>query len=155
MALPVDSNAEFVTALATSGLTLVAVFALVVAFRQIRVSQRSAREATARAIWHDYEKLCFEHPMFANTDLLGADAIKFDEGQINRDPVLFEKYQWFVTVMLGACDEMLHSFRKEEDWKRYLTHHLEYHKLYLKSRSFEPLRSEISERLKNMIDQLF
>ncbi len=155
MALLTEGNAEFITAVATSILAFVAVLALVEAWWQISVSQRLGREATAIHILHEYEKLCFEYPKFANTKLLGTDAINFEDRHINGDKILFEKYQWFVALMLEACDEMIHAFGKEKDWKRYLIHHLEYHKPYLKSRCFEPLRPEVSEYLRNLIDQLF
>jgi hypothetical protein len=147
-------NAEVAAAWANWGLLVLAALALAIAFWQVRAAQRSAREATARAIWHDYEKLCFENPTFANVDLLGTNAINTREGNINGDRVCFERYQWFVAAMLGAADEIIATFGSEDDWRRYVTHHLQYHKLYLKSSCFQPLRFEVSKELRNMIDQL-
>ena len=147
-------NAEVAAAWANWGLLGVAALALAVAFWQIRATQRSTREATAKAIWHDYEKLCFENPTFANVELLGTNAINTTQGNINGDRVCFERYQWFVAAMLGAADEIIATFGREDDWRRYVKHHLQYHKPYLKSSCFEPLQLEVSHGLRKMIDDL-
>lgn len=148
------ANAEVATAWANWALVVVAVLAAAVAIVQIGSAHRSQREATAKSIWSDYEKQCFGNPKFANTKLLGNGAINIEGGDICGDQVEFEKYQWFVASMLGAAEEMITIFGKQDDWRQYVTHHLRYHLPYLKSRRFKELRAEVSPQLAKMIDCL-
>ena len=109
--------------LAQLALTVTAIVALGFAYLQIRISQRSQREATAREIYRDYLRLAFEYPGLASPE---------DDRKIIQD----YKYRWFVAVMLNACEEILEVFKADKTWREVILAEMEYHVPYLHSKLF-------------------
>ncbi|HEU4661645.1 MAG TPA: hypothetical protein VFS63_13395 [Pseudolabrys sp.] len=81
------------------GLTpLVALIAVWVAYRQLKLNRRSQRETTAKATFREYLKLAFEHPDLAEGDYQRlVQAGKAD------------KHSWFVGYFLWAAEEILNT----------------------------------------------
>src|ERR1700686_1938015 len=68
------------------------------------------RENTAKSIYRDYLQMAVAEPILANGDI---DEIrKLD---------LYAKYQWFVSYLLWACEEIIHFVPWDSEWKNDVT----------------------------------
>src|SRR4051812_23552184 len=79
--------------------TILGVAGIIVAYRQLRAGQRGQREATAIGIWKDYLHLALDHPRFSLPQPYMTGA-----GRGTED---FTRYEWFVSSMLFACEQVL------------------------------------------------
>ena len=84
--------------------TIMAFVALVFGIWQIRSSRADSREATAKQIWMEYYLRCIEYPKFANPELSKLD---YKNQTLDGKKEKFFDYQWFVSFMLLACDEVI------------------------------------------------
>jgi hypothetical protein len=123
-------HAERLGSLAQLALTFIAVIALVFAYLQIRSSQQSQQQATAKEIYRDYLRLSFDNPSLASP--------KDDDQEIISD----YRYRWFVAVMLNACEEILATFGNDDTWNNVVLAEMEYHKTYLHSQFFLSTRED-------------
>ncbi len=101
------SAAECVTALA-------AVLALLFAICQVKHARASQREATAKQIRMNYELRAIEHTRFANPEIA---VIDYERERLDGNHEEFLEYQWFVSFMLLACEEVL-RLRGGPYWER-------------------------------------
>jgi hypothetical protein len=96
-------------------LTLIAaLFALRYGIKQVQSSREDSREATAKQIWKDYHLHGIQYSELANPDFSKLDCKK---EEYDGDRGKFYDYQWFVSLMLLACDEVL-RLRGGSDWER-------------------------------------
>jgi hypothetical protein len=128
--------------LATIATAIIALAALVGAFVQIKSAQQSQREATASGLYGNYLALAVEHPMMAG----GYIAIPAKGSE--PDPA-FERYEWFVSVMLHAFEQILELTDGDEIWRKALEDQIGYHEGYLRSPRF------VSEHYSDSLRELF
>jgi hypothetical protein len=101
------------------GLTpVVALIAVLIAWRQLALNRTNQRETTAKTTFREFLKLCVQYPDLASG--------KPTSGR-ERD------YEWFVAYFLWAAEETLEYSRKDRDWQANLRLHMTYHKDYLKN----------------------
>jgi len=106
---------------------LVALSALLVAWRQLVLNRENQRETTAKATFREYLKLAVQYPTLAqgnNGDLQGSD---------------LEQYKWLVGYLLWSAEELLELKQKEDVWTDNLRLLLGYHREYLSSDEFTKL----------------
>ena len=102
------------------GLTpLIALFAVLVAWRQLALNRTNQRETTAKAIFREYLKLAFEHPDFAAGNY---------ERIVKNGKLL--QYTWFVGYFLWAAEEILEYARNEAEWRENLQMQANLHRVY-------------------------
>jgi hypothetical protein len=113
--------------------TLISAGALVFAAMQFYEANKNHKQNNAIQIWRDYEKYSMEH-----VDLsLFADSGSFDFSgmQINGYRNNFEKYEWYVSFMLWACEDISKAF-SDPDWRHVIDEQLKRHRTFLKSDYF-------------------
>jgi hypothetical protein len=87
------------------GLTpLVALVAVLVAWRQLVLNRINQRETTAKVTFRDYLKLAIE-----NADLAGGDMSKLSGERL-------DQYAWFVCYFLWAVEEVLDFAKRDPVW---------------------------------------
>ena len=109
----------------------VAVIALGGAIWQVVVARTSQREATASELYGNYLTLAVEYPMLAS----GQIPVPEVNGPTNED---FERYEWFVSVMLHAFEQILELTAGDPIWRKAITDQIGYHRKYLASTRFIP-----------------
>jgi hypothetical protein len=125
------------------GPTAVAAVAAAIAVWQVGSSQKSQREATTIGIWKEYLNLAFENPQFAEPEPFLIIKGKSDER--------FPKYEWFVSAMLFACEQVLLLEPKNKQWRAAVESQLAPHTEYFFTVDFVP--DYYSNTLQEMIDE--
>ena len=107
------------------GLTpLVALFAVLVAWRQLVLNRANQRETTAKATFREYLRLAVQYPELSWNNY--AD-LKGDN---------LERYKWLVGYFLWSTEELLEFTPKEDVWTNNLQMLADYHREYLRSQEF-------------------
>src|ERR1700760_4738050 len=94
---------EDVGAGATAVAAAVAIIAAIITYFQYKGAKQIQREATAKQIYSDYLKLAIEHPAFTS-------------GKKPDDPLESERYEWFVSYMLNACEQIVDVVGDDKEW---------------------------------------
>jgi hypothetical protein len=115
------NNAEKIGNLAQVFIAVLASVALIFTYLQIAAARRGQHEATAKEIYRGYLEVAFENPELA---------IPSPETDISSD-----KYRWFVSILLNACDELLYG-TTDPVWRTVVSTEVKYHERYLGSREF-------------------
>src|SRR6185503_8337673 len=89
----------------------VAVVALGGAIWQIIVARTSQREATASELYGNYLVLAVANPMLAG----GYVSVQNADRKVNEE---FERYEWFVSVMLHAFEQILELTKEDPIWRK-------------------------------------
>ena len=119
---------------------VVAILALGGAVYQVTEARSSQREATASALYGNYLELAVEHPKLASGCVAIPSGKGFDEE--------FERYEWFVSVMLHAFEQILELVGGDKVWVKALKDQVDYHKPYLASDRF--VRGHYAEALQKL-----
>lgn len=119
---------------------VVAVFALGGAIWQVIAARGSQREATASSLYGNYLELAVEHPKLASGTVAIPSGKSFDEE--------FERYEWFVSVMLHAFEQILDLVDSDKVWVKAIKDQIDYHEAYLASDGF--VRGHYSETLQDL-----
>lgn len=82
---------------------------------------RRSREISARAAWEAYLDMAFENPRLARAG--------FDRAEADA----FEQYEWFVSRMLYAAEEVLILAYQSKPWHAAIRAQIGYHSEYLRS----------------------
>lgn len=139
-----NKNGDAVTALA-------AIIALLFGIVQVLAARADTREATAKAIWKDYHLHGIQYSELANPDFPKLD---YEKEEYNGDRGKFYDYQWFVSLMLLACDEVL-RLRGGSDWERIVKNNIRYHLPYINSgKPFQESEEILSDELRRKIDEV-
>lgn len=118
--------------------TMAAVLAVWVAYKQWKSGVRSQQEATALGIWKDYIQLALSHPDLASpSPELSASHRKLAQ---------FRQYEWFVSAMLFACEQIVALQPSDREWQASIADHLHIHRAYLASQRFNPDRYSLELR---------
>jgi hypothetical protein len=91
----------------------------------------SQREATASELYGNYLTLAVEYPMLAR----GHIPVPPDDGKVDEE---FERYEWFVSVMLHAFEQILDLTKGDQVWLTAISDQINYHEDYLSSSRFIP-----------------
>ncbi|HHQ4708859.1 TPA: hypothetical protein ACSP0D_002958 [Aeromonas veronii] len=118
------------SALATA---IIALLALTIAYIQMCVNKKEARFAVAKGIYKDYLTLAFDNPEFSSASYpLNAPRLQtfsFDDDK-------YERYEFFVSYLLFAAEEILVLTKNSQAWRATLSDQLRYHALYLDTQDF-------------------
>lgn len=122
--------AEDISAYATIATALVAVLALAIAAVQILVGKHEARLSVAKSIYKDYLALALQNPKFSSASYPIKNP-RLNEFSRNQDE--YERYEFYVSYLLFATEEILHLTKASPEWRSALQAQLRYHALYLQS----------------------
>lgn len=103
---------------------VVALIAVLVAWRQLALNRANQRETTAKATFREYLRLAVQYPELSWSNY---DSLKDDD---------LERYKWLVGYFLWSAEELLEFTPKEDVWTRNLQMLAEHHCEYLKSTEF-------------------
>jgi hypothetical protein len=125
--------AGILTAAAALSASLGFLFSL---WKNHRDSLRS-REISARAAWEKYLELAFKHPRLA----VG----------VHKDDKGFEEYEWFISLMLYAMEEVLLYVRSDGAWTATFKAQFYHHADYLRGDDFASYESGYAPELAAML----
>jgi hypothetical protein len=136
----------------------VASIALIFSWAQIRAGRMVQREAYARELYRDYLKIAFEYPQLANPSLGKFD---FAQRTIDDDRKDFERYEWFISFLLDACDEILRTdtqtarMNTRSEWYETIRTQISFHRGYLTSDYLreQGYLAQYSPKLREIIEQ--
>ena len=131
--------------LALGGLSaFVAAGAFVISVVKNREDAKRAREVSARAAWEKYLEMAFQNPELARANLQ-----QFDEKT-------FEQYEWFVSRMLYAAEEVLLLTSDDRSWNDVIADQIGFHAEYISGRGAQynghyssPLRALLKKGARN------
>lgn len=121
---------DIISNVATALAAVAALFALRLGWIQIRENRLTQSEATAKDIYREYLRLALEYPQYSLPDY---SRISADE---NSDE--FKQYEWFVSFLIYAAEEILAFFPDSEGWRATITSQFEYHREYLQAGYINP-----------------
>ena len=121
---------EDLSAYATIATAIVAVLALFIAIVQILVGKHEARLGVAKSIYKDYLALAMQNPKFSSASY-PIESPRLHE--ISKDHEEYERYEFYVSYLLFAAEEILHLTKNSSEWRSALQAQLRYHALYLQS----------------------
>lgn len=130
---PLEPINQGVAILGNSGqaiTALIAFFALLFAWLQIRSGKSAQREATLRELNRDQNRLSFESPEFAWPDLMPNIVYKWTT--IGGDKVRYRKYHQFVIIGMVVCERAAVDGRKRE-WDKSINSFLRTHAVFIES----------------------
>lgn len=132
------------TQIAANLATTAGVVGLALAYRQLRASREAQREATAIGIWKDYLELALSHPELS----LPQPAMVL----LQRGTNAYKQYEWFVSAMLFACEQVLALEGESKGWQSTIESQLLYHHLYIRTVDFHP--AHYSDELQRLVKQV-
>jgi hypothetical protein len=94
--------------------------------------RKQRQDVMASELFRDYERRCFDNPVFANPNLARFDYVNLT---VDNDSKTFERYQWFVSLMLNAARTIL-ALRPTRDWRNLMRAQFKQHHAYLRSTYF-------------------
>ncbi|WP_309713483.1 hypothetical protein [Armatimonas sp.] len=97
--------------LSAIGTAFLAAIGLWVAVLQIRASEQTQREASARDAYKEYLKLAMEKPEFAEAR----------QGKAMVSPAVKASYAWFVEYFLYSAEQIHTSFPNDREWESALS----------------------------------
>jgi hypothetical protein len=99
---------------------IVGAIGAIIAYSKYRSDRAAQRFTNAVHLYRRYLELAFQHPEFAEP----RPSDHFDEMQ-------YRKYEWFVGILLRACEELL-EFKTSERWTNLVRSLLKDHLVYLR-----------------------
>jgi hypothetical protein len=104
---------QAIAAVAPLATAIVAFVALLVAGSQLFLFNRNQRDQVASAVWREYEKLSFDN---VEMQLAGETGdFNFENQTINGCKKQFQKYCWYISIMLLACKKVI-LVKRKKDW---------------------------------------
>jgi hypothetical protein len=129
-----------VTAVMTTVGALVAVFALLIASRQIY----AARRLNAEDAYLEFHKTCLAHPPYAEPDYQFIFS--------SRDRLV--GYKWFIFGMLMAVERILLLIPRDPTWRKAVLDDMERHADYLCSRDFADSVPNFSPDMQKLLREM-
>jgi hypothetical protein len=128
------ATGSMLSAVATVVAVLVAIVGARIALKQIGASKAvaasadlAAREAAALAAWNGYLRLCFENPEYASANQARKVIPKSLDGLSENLSLQAEKYQWFISIVLNSCEQVLLGMPNASEWRSTLVDQIYYH----------------------------
>jgi hypothetical protein len=125
---PVISAAALVVA------TSIALGSAIIAYSSLKRVRRSQKEAQARGLFTDYQKLAMQYPIFAFPERF-ADRYDFANIAVNKSTEEFERYEWFISFLLVTAREILELYPDDEFWADAIRRNVGYHHKFIKWRA--------------------
>lgn len=120
----------------------VAMFALILAFFQLKATKKEARKALAYSLYQNYLSLCFNNEIMSYGN----------ENIIKNDIKIYSKYPWFIAQMLFSFEQIL-KIENNKYWKTAIESQLNKHRWYLiKSKSVH--RDEWNKELRFILNNI-
>ena len=123
---------ELISIISNVTTAVVGVAALVFAVIQLRKNQNNHKESLAKGIYKEYLKMAVEHPHLAYPKNRSIEEMKKSNE--------FDRYAWFVSYALFACDEVLGLSAEREQWRVVIMEQIRFHVEYLSSPEFYETR---------------
>jgi hypothetical protein len=102
--------------------------ALLVAAWQLRANSRLAGQNFARQMWSDYLRQGLENPDLGETRIaLKQLRIRTAKALVSGDTVGSQRYLWFLTVALDACENAL-RYLSVRDWMPTIEEQVRFHR---------------------------
>lgn len=115
------SVAEWATA-------MIALVALLFAWRQIRSNEKAAGDAAALSAWRDYLAACMKYTEYTSHTLVKRVLPSHTTKNIaDQDSVESERYLWFLSTLLLGCEQVLLNASNSEGWWKNLIDQVSYH----------------------------
>jgi hypothetical protein len=121
------TNHDWITALASVMSASFFALSILLAYIQIRRAVDLQKKSIAAQLWDTYLGRALQYPEFAYPNKFDFDGRKF--GGCRRE---FERYEWFVSTLLRATDEILDEPSIEKHRSATALQNVRYHKAYLK-----------------------
>lgn len=121
---------------------------------RIAADQEGARQrASAEDLWRRYGLLCIQYPDLAYTK---ESTFEFgtETGRLDGERLKFTRYEYFVSFLLYAIEEIHYAFPNETDWENAIWQELWWHKTYLTSDYFRPWLETNNKYIQDLIDKL-
>jgi hypothetical protein len=123
-----EFSAEAVTAWAAVGTLAIAIiaacialYAAIIALRQIREAREIGWNTDAQEAYRSYLQVCVNNPELASPNYQ----------EIKQNALKLEKYGWFVAYLLSAAEKILAVTVDEAEWIYTIRLNIRYHKKYL------------------------
>jgi hypothetical protein len=105
---------------------VVGLITIAVLYRSYISTRKSQQFLNAVHLYRRYLEIAFENPSFA-------EPREDDPMFVDPDGPIYRKYEWFVGILLRACDELLeHNRDSIGQWDFTIKEQLKFHKKYLK-----------------------
>lgn len=95
---------------------------------QIKSNRQVALEQEAQSVYSEYLRLCIEYPEFSSATLakkkLKIDSFADISNLLTEDS---ERYLWFVSYMLSACEKIRLTCPDDCDWEATIRSQISYH----------------------------
>ena len=125
---------SMLSAVATLLAVVVAIIGARIALQQISASKAvaanadlAAREGAALAAWNAYLRLCFENPSYSCADRAREIIPKGLKALKKNSSLEAKKYQWFLSIVLNSCEQVLLGMPKANEWRSTLVDQIYYH----------------------------
>jgi hypothetical protein len=142
------ATGSMLSAAATVFAVLVAILGARIALHQISAS----REAAALSAWNDYLRLCFENPNYACVDQ-ARKVVPKGLSQLEDNPsVEAEKYQWFLSIVLNSCEQVLLGMPNVHEWRGTLVDQVWYHAEAI-AQLWGKWKEGYSEKMQSIVDE--
>lgn len=138
-----EEHARAFVAVVAAASAAVAAGTFLVSLIKNRGDRRQQQSFKAREIWAEYMKLAFDHPQFSG----GFD---YDESE---DSTQKEKYEWFVSLMLYACEEVMSYSGGDPRWNSTFLLQFSYHKRYFCAGHFDEAITGYSKALFDLFSE--
>jgi hypothetical protein len=128
------ATGSILSAVATLLAVVVGIIGARIALHQISASKAvaadadlAAREGAALAAWNAYLRLCFENPSYSCADQ-AREVVPKGLNELKKNPSIeAEKYQWFLSIVLNSCEQVLLGMPNANEWRSTLVDQIWYH----------------------------
>jgi hypothetical protein len=134
----------------------VALVAVLVAWRQLRLNRLIQRETIAKTLYREYLLLAIKEPTYSSPDVT---QFNFQDRTIGQDNATkhakYKGYEWFVAYMLHACEEILETHQSRL-WRPTVKEQIQYHADYICGPfRTDDRRRHYSRRIRKLIDEVY
>lgn len=130
----------------------IALVAAVAAFLAIQASYKNNVKQIADQSWEKYLELAFLNPKLADPSDNSACTIDYEKKTVDGKSEDFQKYIWFVSLLLSVVMTMKRAYPKDKFRDQMLLLQLSYHKQYFERALVNPRFEELTD--KSVIDMV-
>lgn len=131
--------------------SIIAVVAAYIAVKQLRLAKTESRVTNAKQIYKEYLLLAINNPTLSSPYEENYLAIK-------QKKIRYEKYEFYVSYMLFASEEILELTEYDFEWEETLKTQIKYHYYYLNEKKkdkiyFKMYSDNLNKLIKEAIDE--
>jgi hypothetical protein len=120
----------------------------------IKASRQNQDRKQAFDAYDAYLELCFEHPKFANGQLIDQGFSIPSRDEYDKADALFYKYEWFVARLLIAAEQILDAVPGDKEWRDTIWWQVRKHYKYIQCEHFKPRIKIYSPPLRAIINEV-